>query len=115
MEAVATCLTNFRTLPESALKDATSQVFANYRETVEECSAEERHDYGIPDITDPADVWDHLTLGSAASIEKDDETDEWYVISENECEWNAEGGLQIVLRNGEDVTRVSEYDGFIRD
>lgn len=115
LDDVATCLSNYRSLQESSLKDATSQVFAYYREATEEFSAEEREDYGIPEITEPADVWNFVTLGTSATVELDDETDEWFVITENECEWEPEHGLQLVLRNGEEVTRVSEYDGFIRE
>ncbi|MGN0097309.1 MAG: DUF6985 domain-containing protein [Corynebacterium sp.] len=115
LDDVATCLSNYRSLPESALKGSTPEVFANYREMAEEFSAEERADYGIPEIADPDDVWNFVTLGTSATVELDDETDEWFVITENECEWEPEHGLQLVLRNGEEVTRVSQYDGFIRE
>jgi rRNA processing protein Gar1 len=56
-----------------------------------------------------------VTLGTAATVERDDETGEWFVVTENECEWEPEHGLQIVLRNGEEVTRVSDVDGSIHE
>lgn len=115
LDQLAMCLSNFRSLSERALKDATPLVFAYYREATEDFSDDEREEYGIPEIADPTEVWDYVTLGTAATVERDDETGEWFVVTENECEWEPEHGLQIVLRNGEEVTRVSDVDGSIHE
>lgn len=37
----------------------------------------------------------------------------WFVALENECGWEPEHGLMIVLKNGCVVTKVSPYDGHL--
>jgi hypothetical protein len=55
LDQLAMCLSNFRSLSERALKDATPLVFAYYREATEDFSDDEREEYGIPEIADPSE------------------------------------------------------------
>ncbi|MDN5682810.1 hypothetical protein [Corynebacterium glyciniphilum] len=112
-ERIAEFLSNFRGLAPSALDDLAPRIYDNYREVIGLFDADEREGYGIPEITGPSDVLDFVEIGYP-HLEKDNRTDEWFIVLENECEWEPEHGLQIVLRNGEEVTRVSQVDGFLR-
>lgn len=115
LSTLAVCISNFRTMPRSALDDASALVYAYYQDFAEEFSEGQREDFGIPTIGSADDVWSYVTFGDEVSVERDDETGVWFIIWENECAWEAEHGLQLVIRNGEEVTRASEYDGFITE
>lgn len=115
LTALATCISNFRMMPRSVLNAGSSLVYAYYEYVTEVLSEFDKEAWEIPDIDAPGNVWTYVTLGDNVIVERDEKSGDWFVIWENECAWEAEHGLQLVLRNGEEVTRASEYDGFIRE
>jgi hypothetical protein len=98
------------------LEEATPFMWAYYRSTAAEFGPEERAQYGIPEIPDSADIWEHvqfrcppwwspgrgpLTPGRS------------YLSFEGEVSWEPEHGLQLVYEDGQRVCKVSQYDGHV--
>ncbi|MEP9393459.1 hypothetical protein ABLE92_25095 [Gordonia sp. VNQ95] len=54
-------------------------------------------------------MWSHVTFNLRPHVVFQDE--HWYVICEDECDWEPEHGLQTVFTDGRTLTRISSYDG----
>ena len=98
------------------LDEATPFLRAYFESTVGEFSAEQRVDYGMPEIPGSADIWEHVQF---------DHPPQWqlgggplapgrsYLSFEGEVPWEPEHGLQLVLEEGRHVCKVSPYDGHV--
>lgn len=78
---------------------------------LEDLSGEVGDEPGFPRVPEHAGVWDFVTLTDAPHVRRDEGT--WFVVLDNECAWEPEHGLMIVLREGREVVKVSEYDGHL--
>ncbi|TWC76418.1 hypothetical protein FB593_12137 [Rhizobium sp. SJZ105] len=111
--ASAAALASFLALTKADRLSDTRHVFAFYKDYYEEAGRPEWLDaeIGIPES--PADIWDHVIPGPV-SVEKGRRDDEnWYVVMQAECGWDAERGLMMVWRNGATLTRVGGYNGHL--
>jgi hypothetical protein len=98
------------------LDEATPFLRAYYESTVGEFSAEQRVDYGMPEIPDSADIWEHVQfrhppqwrLGGGPLA-----PGRSYLSFEGEVSWEPEHGLQLVFEDGQHVCKVSPYDGHV--
>jgi hypothetical protein len=98
------------------LDEATPFLWEYYRYTAAEFTPEQRVRYGIPEIPDSADIWEHVEFRNIP---------EWrvgggplspgrsYLSFEGEVSWEPEHGLQLVCEDGRRVCKVSEYDGHV--
>lgn len=98
------------------LDEATPFMWAYYRSTAAGFSPEEWGRYGIPEILDSADIWEHVQFQHPA---------EWrlgggpltpgrsYLSFEGEVSWEPEHGVQLVYEDGRRVCKVSQYDGHV--
>ncbi|WP_371820892.1 hypothetical protein [Tsukamurella sp. PLM1] len=103
--ALAQCIRNFCALDPSVLTAATPALFAYYTsvaEALDYCEDE------VPLLTED-EVWANVTFNRTPHVEFHD--GRWYVISEDECAWEPEHGLQLVFADGAALTRISSYDG----
>ena len=96
----------------SMLLAATTAVFDYYQDTMASVVADQDWDYYL-EIPDPEQVWHHVTIGSNLYVERDSADGLVYLSIECECDWEAEHGLQIVIREGRAVTKVGPYDGHL--
>ena len=112
-EAKATeAIRNFRALPANALEAATNATFAYYKDFANEFADDEDVQEWLPQIEEPAKVWEHVTFPDFAVAQPGYEDDSpWYVVLECECDWEEKQGLQLVFRNGSEITEAGEYDG----
>ena len=101
------CVEVFCSLSKADLDAASEPVFAYYRDVEAEVGTEP----GFPRISAPANVWDFVTFAGDAWLERDGST--WFVVLENECAWEPEHGLMLVLQDGRQITKVSQYDGHL--
>jgi hypothetical protein len=101
------CIEAFCSLSPSDLTAASDHVFAFYRDVAEQVAGEP----GFPEISEPADVWHFVSFTAEPIVQRDGAN--WFVVLENECAWEPEHGLMIVLKDGRHVTKVSEYDGHV--
>ncbi|RYX82840.1 hypothetical protein EON73_04115 [bacterium] len=70
--------------------------------------------YTIPlDIKTAKDIWKFVT--PTEIIIHWDENSDFYLCVSCDCEWEEEHGLQLVFKNGQNLTRASEHDGHFTD
>jgi hypothetical protein len=98
------------------LDEATRFLRAYYWSTAAEFTPRERIQYGIPEISDSADIWAHVqfrhpptwTLGGGPLM-----PGRSYLSFEGEVSWEPEHGLQLVYEDGRRLCKVSQYDGHV--
>ncbi|MBL7255249.1 DUF6985 domain-containing protein [Paractinoplanes lichenicola] len=95
----------FLALDRSALVAATPHIYAYYRDITELV------DFVDVDIAGPDQVLDHIQPGYEITVSR--EADHVYVSLECNCDWEPEHGLQLVFRDGAEITKVSPYDGHV--
>ena len=67
-------------------------------------------------IETPADVWKYVQFGSEIYVSRRDDGDDEdgiYLSLECDCDWEPEHGLQLVLRDGLEITKVGEFDDHV--
>jgi len=106
-DALVACLDAFCRLEPADLEVASAHVFAYYSDVAAEVGPEP----GFPRIEDAAEVWGQVRLTAEPVVQHDGT--HWYVVLENECSWEPEHGLMIVLREGRQVTKVGQYGGHL--
>ncbi len=103
----------FLALDRSALTAATPEIFAYYRDVMNDLVEAGDHDSYVR-IAGPSEVLDHVRLGREPTVIRDVDGDgQVYVSLECECDWEPEHGLQLVFRDGHTVTKVGPYDGHL--
>jgi hypothetical protein len=107
---LAACVETFCSLDTSALKSASAHVFAYYQDVADDVASTTP---GFPNIVQPDDVWDFVTLTREPLVQREELDGPWFVALENECAWEPEHGLMLVLKEGRTVTKVSGYDGHL--
>jgi Domain of unknown function (DUF6985) len=98
------------------LDQATPYLRAYYQRTADEFTAEERALYGIPDIPDSADIWEHVQFPHPAQCRPGGgplSPGRSYLSFEGEVSWEPEHGLQLVYEDGQRLCKVSPYDGHL--
>jgi hypothetical protein len=101
----ASAVTRFLALTQLDRDHAASYVLANYKEA---CDAVDGGDVGVT-IQNAADVWQHVHLDEVF-VRRRSSDGRVYVQLMAECRWDAEHGLQIVFRDGRELSRVSQQD-----
>jgi len=64
----------------------------------------------------PGDIWKHVRFGEAIHVsvrKRGDVEDGIYFSLECECDWEEEHGLQLIIRNGSQVTKIGPYGGHL--
>ena len=64
-------------------------------------------------VTDPRDIWKHVNPTAIHVSRRHRRDRSVYVQIVAECDWEVEHGLQIVLRDGHILSRVSDQDGHL--
>lgn len=108
----AAAILSFMALDHRALEAVSDEAFAYYRDIVRLLS----HQPGlweVPDIDGPDVVWQHIRLGDEPHVGWDDATQAAYVSLESECDWEPEHGIQLVFRDGRQVTKLGQFDGHL--
>lgn len=97
------------------LDDATPYLWAYYRSTFDNLPMEDREAWGIPTLSDGAELWEQVEVQATADWgiggTRDLMPDSSYLSFEGEVSWEPEHGLQLVLAEGIRVCKVGPYDG----
>lgn len=111
VERLAIVVRSFVELAQEPQRGAAQRMYANYLYVHKWVSRVYGPDVvsNIPRLTSPDEVWEHISVLSAEVTRE--ENGEWYAIVEANCAWEVEHGLQLVYRNGNELTRVSQFDG----
>ena len=104
-------IANFLSIPHSVLKDAEVHIYRYYQDVNAQC---EPDDEEFLLIESPGEVWKHVDLGDEPIVSRCPYGDRGvYVSLECNCDWEPEHGLQIVFKNGAQVSKVGPYDGHL--
>lgn len=101
--------------PEDRLAGSAA-VLKNCHDYLEAIGAQLPEDLAMAAITDATEIWRHVS-NEAIEIVRDGSAGEpsIYVAFTCECAWEPEHGLQLVYRNGNELTRVSAQDGWVTE
>lgn len=104
-DVVVPAMRRFHALTATAVAQATPHVFAYYQDCVGTGWSPD------VDIVTPDDVWQHVRMPDEFTISVDDGIA--YVSLECECDWEVEHGLGLVFRDGDQISKVGQYDGHL--
>jgi len=84
-------------------------VFSNYREIQDYYDAQS---WGAPplQINNENEIWQFVNPGNIFICRGSNIDDNMYILVTCECEWEPEHGLQLVFKNGLELTKVSGID-----
>ncbi|SAI69501.1 Uncharacterised protein [Bordetella ansorpii] len=99
-------LKNLLACDVSVLQAAQDHIYRYYQDMRESWDDED-----MPEIASPADVWRHIEFGGEIELGRRAKDGLVYASLTCNCDWEPEHGLQIVLRNGQEVTKIGPYDG----
>jgi hypothetical protein len=97
---------------------ATDRLLLDATDFVHQYCLDELADWGddAPSIEmqRPADVWEYVDLGSVLILSRDHGRGrDVFASLECECAWEPEHGLQLVFRNGSEISKVGPFDGHV--
>jgi hypothetical protein len=107
---------NFREAGAELLEQVTGDLWAYYRNTAAEYTAEQRSEYGIPELRTSADIWDEVRVTEPPEFRVGRSPyapARCYISFEGEVSWEPEHGLQLVVEEGRRVCKVGPYDGHV--
>ena len=100
---------NFLSCSFETLQSVSRYVFQQYRDYLDTDADDE-----FVSIPSPQQVWQHIQFNSDPVVTRRAYGDQRvYVSIACRCRWEPEHGLQLVLKNGERVTKVGPYDGHL--
>jgi len=67
----------------------------------------------VDEIVDGQDILTKIELDSDIEVRWDCDENDVYVSLGGGCDWEIEHGLQITLRNGNQLAKVGDYDGHV--
>lgn len=102
-------VTAFLNLDSKDRQAAAKHVFANYQKIAEQVKKEELGCH----IESEQEVWKYVQPTGIFISKRHRRDCGFYVQICADCDWEPEHGLQIVYRNGNELSRVSEIDGHL--
>jgi hypothetical protein len=94
----------------SEMRMAASQyVFQNYRRMADAVGEDEIDCH----VKNPNDIWTHVHPSEIYVSRRDRRDKLIYIQITAECDWEREHGLQIIYRQGNELSRVSDQDGHL--
>jgi len=99
---------NFLQLKDSQRLEASKYVFKNYKDFIK-AVGEEGFDFKVDNEND---IWKHVHP-TGIYIKRRSDDNLIYIKIAAECDWEEEHGLQIIYKNGNKLSRVSEQDGHL--
>ena len=112
-------MVNFLQLPGTAKEALTKLLDENCRDVCEST------DFGARDAElkkrwfsseDRTTLWQYVSPPQTIRVQRRHHRDkDIYVHMHMECEWEEEHGLQLVFRKGQQLTRISQQDGYLTD
>ncbi len=100
----------FLAMDRQQLAAATPHVYAYYQDTW----AGHPEPETLPAVGQPDDVWKHVHFGFEVTICRRGAGDRAvYASFECNCDWEPEHGLQLVFRNGNEISKLGPFDGHL--
>lgn len=102
--ALSRTILDFCAIDRSVLAAATPALYAYYLDMAAHLADQD----WFPQVAED-EVWANVHFNLRPFVHFQD--GRWYVISEDECTWEPEHGLQFVFAEGRTINRISPYDG----
>lgn len=109
MDEADAALHSFLSFGEAERETASAQVFANCMDFLKGTATDE-FDAPMLQMEDAGEVW-QFVYPTDIFVSRHPDTQVLYLQVACECEWNPEHGLQLVFKQGKELTRVSAQDG----
>ncbi len=101
---------NFINLTDDDLKNTEPYIHQYYKDYFNLNHEREK----VVQIQHPKEIWDFITPGFEIYISRRYHGDKKIYISiECNCEWESDHGLQLVFRDGNQICKVSPFDGHL--
>ena len=100
---------NFLALTVADRALATPHVYKNYLDFAYAVGPDDLE----VEIDDPDEVWNHVHPRAVRVRRRHRREARVYVVVAAECDWEPEHGLQLVYRDGKELSRVSAQDGHV--
>ena len=103
-------LTHFLALSDADRLRISDHIYKDCTDFLElvECDEEDRA--MLEQITNPHDIWKHVHLQEISISRRRRRDKDIYILIMCDCDWEIEHGLQLVFRQGKQLTRVSTQD-----
>lgn len=105
---------NFLGLDISIRDAASEKILENYQSVLESLKGTQ---YPVKELVlpTPSEIWNYVEPNELEVRRNDPVDDNIYILIECECEWEPEHGLQLVFKDGRDLSRVSQYNGHLTE
>lgn len=100
---------NLLTMTKERLQEANDYIFSYYRNFVTHVG-EGEFEFSISSSNE---IWNYISISEITISRRPYGNKAVYVSLLGGCEWEEEHGLQIVLKNGKTISRVSDQDGHL--
>lgn len=106
-----TAIENILGAEEQVLRAAQEDIFQYYKDVNSNFDPSDEWYLEIPSSDD---VWKHIKFGDWLAVKRRPFGDQLiYIEFECDCDWEAEHGLQIVLKQGLFINKIGPYDGHL--
>ena len=112
LEEADSAISNFLRFDKQDRLKLSDLVFKNYADFLEAIGNDDEHKLTLRSIED---IWDFVRPIEIYVTRRPYGEMDMYVQIHCGCEWEEEHGLQLVFRQGRQITRVSEIDGHITE
>lgn len=105
-------LVQFLAMDSAARLELSDLVHQNCMEFLQAIGYDEE-DKPLWDIKDKHDIWKFVRPEEIHLARRQRRDKDVYLMIACECDWEQEHGLQLVFRRGQQLTRISEQDGWL--
>lgn len=105
-------LGNFLSLTPTYLHSFSELLFKQCKEFLESIGYDSDHE-ALWNLTDPGSIWNFVHPTEIMVSRRHRRDKDIYIVVLCECDWEEEHGLQLVFRQGQILSRVSDQDGHL--
>lgn len=107
-------LTNFLKLTSTDRNSISDLAYKNCKDFLDAVSFDEE-DESLRQINKPDEIWKFIRPTEIYVTRRHRRDNDIYIQIACECDWEQEHGLQLVFRQGKQLTRISDQDGHLTE
>jgi hypothetical protein len=115
VEEADRALTNFLTLTISDRNLISDLAYKNCMDFLDAVDFKEEEKEPFTSIKEPTEIWNFIKPTEIYVSRRHRRDNDIYVHISCECKWEEEHGLQLVFRQGKQLTRISDHDGHLTE
>jgi len=114
IEEADQALTNFLKLNLADRNSISDLAYGNYKDFLDAVDFDDA-DQPLIQIKDYNEIWNFIQPTEIYVTRRPYKDHDVYLTIECECDWEQEHGLQLVFRQGKQLTRISDQDGHLTE